>query len=329
MNLRAGLAGPDTGMKPLPAILGPTATGKTRLAIAVAERIGGEIVSLDSRQAYRGLAIGTAAPTPADIARVRHHGIGFLAPGDRYGAGRFARSAREWIGEIRDRGRVPILAGGTGLFYQSLVRPIFREPEIDPALRERLEARLESLDLEDMRRWTRSLDPELAARLSVLDRQRCLRAIELALLTGRRLTWWQRYGQPAAEPLKVTPIVLTLPAEDHRARLRSRAAALLDGGWREEVDRLLESGHDIDSPAFSSIGYRAVAEWSRGETSREDALSRIVRDTWAYARRQRTWFRHQLPPDTTAIDARLPVDEAANAAIQAWQEGGRTESAVQ
>jgi tRNA dimethylallyltransferase len=143
------------------------------------------------------------------------------------------------------------------------------------------------------------------------------------------LTWWQRHGRPETEPLEVTPIVLTLPAEDHRARIRSRAAALLDGGWREEVERLLESGHDLDSPSFSSIGYRAVAEWSRGETSREDALTRIVRDTWAYARRQRTWFRHQLPPDTTRIDARLPVDEAADEAIQAWQEGRRTESAVQ
>ena len=329
MNWRADLVAPDTGMKPLPAILGPTATGKTPLALAVAERIGGEIVSLDSRQAYRGLAIGTAAPTPKQAARVSHHGIGFLEPGERYGAGRFARLARQWVDEISGRGRIPILVGGTGLFYQALVRPIFREPAIDPHLRECLEAWLESHDLEDLRRWTRSLDPELAARLSVLDRQRCLRAIELALLTGRRLTWWQRRGPPEAPPLPVRAIVLTLPAEDHRERIRSRAAAALDGGWREEVDRLLESGHGVDSPAFSSIGYRAVAEWIRGETSREDALTRIVRDTWAYARRQRTWFRHQLSPETKEIDARLPVEEAAGVAIKAWQERERRESAVQ
>ncbi len=329
MNSHAGSGAPDTGMSPVPAILGPTATGKTRLAIAVAERIGGEIVSLDSRQAYRGLAIGTAAPTTSDVDRVSHHGIGFLEPGDRYGAGRFARRARGWIAEISGRGKVPVLVGGTGLFYQALVRPIFREPEIDPAVREHLEAWLESHDLEELRRWTRSLDPDLAARLAVLDRQRCLRAIELALLTGRRLTWWQRHGRPEAEPLKVTPILLSLPAEDHRARIRGRAAALLEGGWRAEVEGLLESGHDVESPAFSSIGYRAVAQWVRGETSREDALTRIVRDTWAYARRQRTWFRHQLPPDATEIDARLPVDEAADAVIQAWQEDVRTESAVQ
>lgn len=315
-------------MKSFPAILGPTATGKTPLAIAVAEAIGGEIVSLDSRQAYRGLTVGTAAPTVSDLARVAHHGVGFIEPGERYGAGRFARCAREWMDQIAGRGRIPVLAGGTGLFYRALVRPIFREPSIEPPRRTKLEAWLESHELDDLRRWTHVLDPALSARLSVLDRQRCLRAIELALLTGRRLTWWQSHGPPEADPVPVTEVVLTLPAADHRERIRHRAEELLDGGWPEEVDRLLAAGHGEDSPAFSSIGYRAVAEWNRGEASREQALTRIVRDTWAYARRQRTWFRHQLPPDTPEIDARLPVREAADAVIEVWQEGERRETTV-
>ena len=305
------------------AILGPTATGKTALAVAVAERMDGEIISADSRQAYRGLTVGTAAPSVAELARVPHHGVGFLAPGDRYGAGRFARLARAWIAEINGRDRVPILAGGTGLFYRALTHPIFREPPIDAARRTRLEGWLESGTLDDLRCWTRALDPELAGQLAVLDRQRCLRAIEIALLTGRPLTWWQRHGPPEAAPVRCVAVVLILPADEHRARIRQRAEALMDGGWAEEVRRLRDSGHGPDSPAFSSIGYRAVEEWSRGETSREDALTRIVRDTWAYARRQRTWFRHQLPPDTPAVDARIPVDRAVEIVIEAWRQAER------
>lgn len=306
-------------MKSVPAILGPTATGKTSLAVAVAERIGGEIISADSRQAYSGLTVGTAAPTVTDLARIPHHGVGFLAPGERYGAGRFARLARAWIAEIKSRDRIPIITGGTGLFYRALTRPIFREPRIEAPRRASLEAWLESRTLDALRCWTRALDPGLARHLAVLDRQRCLRAIEIALLTGRSLTWWQRYGPPEAEPVRCVAIVLTLPADEHRARIRQRAEALLDGGWAEEVDRLRDAGHGPDSPAFSSIGYRAVAEWCRGETSREDALTRIVRDTWAYARRQRTWFRHQLPPDTPVVDARMPADRAADEVIEAWR----------
>ncbi|TFG65538.1 MAG: tRNA (adenosine(37)-N6)-dimethylallyltransferase MiaA [Gemmatimonadales bacterium] len=316
-------------MKSVPAILGPTATGKTHLAIAVAERIGGEVISADSRQAYRGLAVGTAAPTGAELARVPHHGVGFLAPGERYGAGRFARLARIWIEEIRDRDRIPILAGGTGLFYRALTRPIFREPTIETTRKGNLEAWLESHSLEALRRWSSALDPELSERLVVLDRQRCLRAIEIALLTGRRLTWWQNHGPPEAKAIRVTAVVLTLSADEHRARIRSRAEKLLDRGWAEEIELLRAAGHGLDSPAFSSIGYRTVAEWIRGETSRDEALTSIVRDTWAYARRLRTWFRHQLPPDAPTIDAGMAVDRAAEVVIEAWRQDERQETTAE
>ena len=306
-------------MKSVPAILGPTATGKTRIAVAVAEQIGGEIVSMDSRQAYQGLTVGTAAPTELDLARAPHHGVGFLRPGERYGAGQFARLARTWIEEVRSRDHVPILAGGTGLFYRALTRPIFREPEIETSRKEALEGWLESQSLDELRRWTRLIDPELAERLAVLDRQRCLRALEIALLTGRRLTWWQRHGPLEAEAIRGTAVILTLSADEHRARIHERTERLLDSGWAGEVEQILAAGHGLDSPAFSSIGYRAVAEWTRGEASREDALTRIVRDTWAYARRQRTWFRHQLSPEVTRLDAAMPIDRAVEAVVEAWQ----------
>lgn len=305
------------------AVLGPTATGKTRLALALAERLDGEIVSLDSRQAYAGLVVGTAAPDESELVRVRHHGVGFLPPGARYGAGKFTRLARKWIEEIRGRGRLPLLVGGTGLFYRALVRPIFREPPIDPTRRSALEGWLEELSLETLRRWASELDPALGERLDVLDRQRCLRAIEMALLTGRPLTWWQRHGPRAAEPVAALAVVLTLPGEVHRGRIRERAERALEGGWADEVRALRAAGHDRDSPAFSSIGYGAVDDWLSGEISRDEALTRIVRDTWAYARRQRTWFRHQVAPDALRLDARESVDALVERVCAEWRRRAR------
>lgn len=300
------------------AVLGPTATGKTQLAIELARRLEGEIISLDSRQAYRGLAAGTAAPTAEDLARVPHHGVGILPPGTRYGAGRFARQARRWIAEIRHRGRLPVLAGGTGLFFRALTRPIFREPPMDAGRRGALEAWLDKRPLDLLREWTAALDPALREQLGVLDRQRCLRAIEMALLTGRPISWWQEHGPLEAEPVHALPVVLTLPGELHRRRIRDRAERALSGGWPEEVRALRTAGHGRTSPAFSSIGYVAVDEWLMGEASRETALTRIVRDTWAYARRQRTWFRHQLAEHAVRFDARESVNVLADRVCEAW-----------
>ncbi len=304
--------GDSVGADPaLIALLGPTATGKTEVALRIAERIGGEIVSVDSRQAYRGMAVGTAAPSAAQQARVRHHGVGFLAPGERYGAGRFARLARGWIREIEERGGEPLLVGGTGLFYRALVRPIFREPPLDADRRGKLGAWLEAADQEKLAGWVRVLDPVLADRLSVLDPQRVQRALEVAFLTGRRLSWWQERGPPEAEPIRARAFVLELEAGEHRDRIRKRAERMLDGGWVDEVRGLHAAGHGKDSPALGAIGYTAVADWLDGGISRADAFACILRDTWGYARRQRTWLRHQLPADTVRLDAAEPVDRLA------------------
>ncbi len=304
--------GDSVGADPaLIALLGPTATGKTEIALRIAERIGGEIVSVDSRQAYRGMAVGTAAPSMAQQARVRHHGVGFLEPGERYGAGRFARLARGWIQEIEERGRVPLLVGGTGLFYRALVRPIFREPPLDADRRGKLGAWLEAADQEKLADWVRVVDPALAERLAVLDPQRVQRALEVAFLTGRRLSWWQKHGPPEAEPIRARAFVLELDADEHRDRIGKRAERMLDGGWVDEVRGLCSAGHGRDSPALGAIGYAAVADWIDGRISRADALACILRDTWGYARRQRTWLRHQLPVDTVRLDAAEPADRLA------------------
>lgn len=295
----------------LPAIVGATATGKTAVAVEVARHLGGEVISVDSRQAYRGMRIGTAAPDADQLASAPHHGVAFLDPGERYGAGRFARLARRWVSEIEARGSVPILAGGSGLFLRALLEPMFREPRADPGRRARLRAWLDRRSLDRLSAWTRRLDPALATRLPRLDPQRAARALEVALLTGRSLSWWQARGRRDARPVRARIFVLELPAEPHRARIAERTSRQLDAGWGDEVKRLVTEGHCEDSPALDALGYREVLAWVRGRIGRPEAETAIVRRTWQYARRQRTWFRHQLPAGAVRLDARLAADQLA------------------
>ncbi|MEN8144912.1 MAG: tRNA (adenosine(37)-N6)-dimethylallyltransferase MiaA [Gemmatimonadota bacterium] len=304
-------------------LAGPTATGKSELAVLLAERVGGEIISADSRQAYRGLRIGTAAPSEQQLARVPHHGVGFLAPDERYGAGRFSDLARVWMAGTWGRGLVPIVAGGTGFFLRAVWQPLFGEPELEPARRRDLETALSTLSPERLAAWASRLDPDLAERLPNLDPQRSLRAIEVALLTGRPLSSWQAEAREGRLPEPLAPgapvYVLELPAEEHRARIRARAEHLLDSGWTDEVRTLLETTPDMKAPAFTSIGYRHVANLVRGELPRAEALERICQDTWQYARRQRTWCRHQLPPHAVRLDAELPSGELADRIVSDLQ----------
>ena len=305
------------------AIMGPTATGKSELAVRVAEALGGEIVSVDSRQAYRGMEVGTGAPGPELRRRAPHHGVAFLDPGERYGAGRFARNARRWIREIHDRRRVPVLAGGTGFFLSALVDPVFREPPMDDERREVLRSRLEERELGELRRWARRLDPALHDRQGPLDPQRAARTLELALLSGRPLSWWHDHGEPEAPPVPVQTYLLTLDPGRLRDRIRRRVEAMLDGGWAQEVERLRRAGYGPDSPAWDALGYREVAALVDGEITAAEAVDRIVSDTWQYARRQRTWFRHQPSEEAIRLDAAEPLDELARRIVEEWREQGR------
>ncbi len=314
-----GSTGPD-----VLAVVGPTATGKSELAVRVAEALDGEIVSMDSRQAYRGMEVGTAAPTPEQRRRVPHHGVGFLDPSERYGAGRFSGRARGWIREIRARGRVPILCGGTGLFLRALTDPVFREPEMADDRREALEGWLDGLPGDELRRWARRLDPELAGELDALDPQRAKRTLELALLAGRPLSWWHEHGPPVAQPVDALVAVLELDRAAHRRRIRARVERQLEEGWKEEVRRLREAGHGEGDPPFTALGYAEVAALLRGEMEREEVVDRVVGDSWSYARRQRTWFRHQVPEDALRLDAGRPTDELVRDVTEAWRAAATT-----
>ncbi len=304
------------------AIVGPTASGKTGLAVAVARALDGEVISLDSRQAYRGFRVGTAAPGPDDLAAAPHHGVGFLDPSEPYGAGRFARLARGWIGDIRARGQVPILAGGTGLFLRALTDPVFAEPPIDPDRRRRLRKWVEAHDPDLVRRWADRLDPELAARLASVDRQRASRTIELALFTGRPLSWFIDHGEPEHPPLELLIYAIELPSEELRSRIASRASDSLPA-WMDEV-RELRNRNLGGSAAFEALGYQHVLALEEGRLEREEALERIVSDTWAYARRQRTWFRHQLPAEAVRLDGSQPTDQLARRIARDWRSAVET-----
>ena len=304
---------------PVPAIVGPTASGKTAVAIEVARLVGVEIISMDSRQAYRGFAVGTAAPSSAELAAARHHGVGVLDPDERYGAGRFARLATGWIADIRGRGAVPLLAGGTGLFLRALTHPMFEEPALDEMRRGRLHAWLDGLDRDELARWATRLDPPLAARGRPPDRQRAARTIELALLSGRPLTGWMASGRPERPALPVAAFALDLPAPLLRERIRRRAETLIrGGGWPREVSGLLARGLD-GARAFDALGYAEVAAFVRGRADIEDTIARVSAATWRYARRQRTWFRHQLPPGAVVLDGSASPGQLARRIADAWR----------
>lgn len=292
------------------ALVGPTAVGKTALALAMAERIPVEVISVDSRQVYRGMDIGTAKATPAERARVPHHGLDRVDPSERYSAGRFAREARTWIREIRDRGRIPLLVGGTGFFLRALLEPLFEEPPMDPDRGARLDAWLDQLPLAELEHWARTLDPERMARVEPGGRQRLRRVVRVALLTGRPLSGWHRSGAVEGEagvPLSV--VSMEAPAEWVRPRIEARAARMFEEGLVEEVRRLRQAGFDRTAPGMTATGYREVTDLLDGRIDEATARERIASATRAYARRQRTWFRNQLPEDTLRIDAQRPREE--------------------
>jgi tRNA dimethylallyltransferase len=300
------------------ALLGPTASGKTALSLAVARRLGGEIVSMDSRQVYRGMDVGTAKVDAAARGAVPHHGLDRVDPDERYSGGRFAREARQWIEEIRARGHVPLLVGGTGFFLRALMEPIFREPPLDSARVESLRAWLLGQPREELVRWVRALDPARAAVAAEGGPQRLARTLEVTLLSGRPLSAWHRTAEPDSEPLGGPVVVLELPREEMDRRIDRRVDAMLEAGLVDEVQRLLESGYRPSDPGMTATGYREVVRHLRGEWTLDEAAAEIRKATRQYARRQLTWFRNQLPEGAVRIDATAPPAEQLERVVGAW-----------
>jgi tRNA dimethylallyltransferase len=302
-------------------IAGTTASGKTALAIAVAARVHGAVISFDSRQVYRGMDIGTAKPAPAERAGVPHYGFDLVDPRERFNAGRFAQHAHEWLQEIRAAGRTPVLAGGTGFFLRALTHPMFDEPALDAERKEGLKRYLADWDTSRLTRWAETLDAAAAAR--VQDRQRLARVIETALLTGHTLSWWHR--QAPVRPPSIDPLVfvLDLPRDVLYERINARVDAMIARGLVEEVQSLLARGFTERDPGMNAVGYAEMIPYLRGEYDLAGAIDAIKRSTRRYARRQITWLRHQLPADAVHLDALQPVNVLAEHIARRWSHAAR------
>jgi tRNA dimethylallyltransferase len=278
---------------PLIAIVGPTASGKSALALRLAREQGGEIVSCDSLQVYRGLDIGSAKPTPREREEVPHHLIDVADPGEVFSAAEYARQARSALTAIAGRGHLPLVAGGTGLYLRALLEGLFEGPARDEDRRQRLEALAVRHGDERLHRLLRHLDPEAAERIGPRDRVRTVRALEVYWATGRPISDLQR--QPARPLEGFEPLLLGLapPRDRLREVVIARTRRMLDAGLVEEVRGLMERGYGPDLRPLQAIGYREATAVARGEMSRDDAEAAIVTATMRFARRQMTWFRHQ------------------------------------
>jgi tRNA dimethylallyltransferase len=293
-------------------ICGPTAAGKSAIAMALAEHVPLTIISADSRQLYRGFDIGTAKPTLAERARVPHRGIDVADPLERWSAARWAEEACAWIDEAGRSERKPVIVGGTGFYIRALAQPLFAEPPLDPVLRAKLEHALGPLPVPELRRWVERLDPPRAH----LGRTQLLRAIEVALITGVKISAWHA-DAPRAPGASLRYLVVD-PGPSLRDRIAVRVHAMLDAGWEQEVatlDAVVPEG----APAWNATGYSLVREMVRGRVARHIAVERVIVDTRQYAKRQRTWFRHQLGDcAVTRLDPAAP--DALARALAWWHE---------
>ena len=274
-------------------ITGPTATGKTRLSVELAKKFGGEIVSADSMQIYRGMDIGTAKVTHTEMQGVTHHMIDIVDPTEVYSVSRYVEDANKAVQDILARGKLPIIAGGTNLYIDSLISGLdFAERAEDNALRERLNAQYDELGGEAMIETLRGFDPERAAKLHPADKRRIVRAIEIYTLTGETITAHDARTKALPPRYASRRFALTWnERETLYARIRQRVDEMVAAGLFEEVERLLSAGLSDSCTAMQAIGYKEIAAALRGECSPEDAIETVKRESCRYAKRQLTWLR--------------------------------------
>jgi tRNA dimethylallyltransferase len=276
------------------AIVGPTASGKSALALRAAERSGGEIVSADSRQVYRGMDVGTAKPTVAERARVPHHCIDIVDPSEPYDAARYQRDGRAALADIASRGKTAYVVGGTGLYMRALLDGLLLDAApTDPELRARLERRADAEGPAALHRELARIDPTGAARVDVRNARRVVRYLELAMLAGR-------VPQEREAPVAARRIGLDPPRAWLDQRIGARVRQMVDDGVLEETRRLVDAGVDQRLPSMSGHGYVHWAAHLRGEVGLDAAIAATAKDVRAYSRRQMTWFRRD--PDIRWVD---------------------------
>ena len=272
-------------------VVGPTASGKTALAVELAERLGGEIVSADSVQVYREFDIGSGKPTALELARAPHHLVSILDPLDPIDASSWAERASRAIGDVRARGRVPVVCGGTFLWVKALLFGLAQVPAARPEVRDRLRETAQREGRPALHARLLAVDPESAARLHPNDLVRVSRALEVWELTGKPLSAWQGEHAFASVRHSARLVAVACDAATLTEGIRTRARGWLATGWIEEVESLLARGYG-DARAMGSVGYAQVRAMLGGELPREDLEAAIVRATRVFARRQRTWLNH-------------------------------------
>lgn len=279
-------------LSPLLVVCGPTASGKSHLALALAAQFEGEIVNCDSLQVYRGLDVGTAKTPPAERGGIPHHLFDLLAPDEIYNAGQYASDARRILAEITARGRLPVLAGGTGFYLRALLHGLADGPVRDETLRERL-ARREARRPGSLHRILRRLDEPTAARIHPNDLHKTIRALEICLLARRPASQVFDAGSLPLEGYRVLQLGLNPPRPELHRRIEARTAAMFGQGLLEEVRSLLAEGVPPKAKAFESIGYKEALACLRGALSPSEAAELTVIATRQYAKRQMTWFRRE------------------------------------
>lgn len=295
------------------AIMGATATGKSSIAIFITEKFGGEIISMDSRQVYRGLDIGTAKVSSSERRRVPHHLIDVLDPSVPNSAGWHASQVEGAITAIQARGRLPVLAGGTGLYFRALFEGLIEAS----APRDELGAVRSSMDhrtTDDLFEELRRIDPSRASQISPRDRARITRALEIHRVTGRKPS--EHFSRQATRHWTGLKIVLTFPRAELRDRIAKRTRSMFERGWIEEVRGLLDQGVTLSDPAMNSLGYRTLAEALLCGSDPRDCIDEVITQTQQYAKRQETFFRSvpgALWVDMSRSDAQATIEQEVSA----------------
>lgn len=272
-------------------ILGPTAVGKSSVALRLALRLEAEIVSADSRQCYRGVDIGTATPPPDHLRAAPHYNISILEPDERDSAANFCERAREWTREINGRGKPVIYAGGSTLHLQCLIQPLDDVPPTDRENRRRLQERMAEEGLEVLYRQLREVDPEYAEKMDGMNPQRIVRALDVWMQTGKAFSSFHTGRQRIVPPDDLAVFGLRREREELYDRINRRVDRMMERGLLDEVRSLLDAGYTSDDPGLNTVGYREPIAWLNGKIGEEEMVRRIKQRTRRYAKRQITWFR--------------------------------------
>jgi tRNA dimethylallyltransferase len=303
-------------MKKLLAIVGPTASGKSELALSLSIRLDGEIISADSRQCFKLLDIGTSKPTKEDQKRVPHHFVDILDPDEDYNAGKFGSDARRTIMEIVARGKQPILVGGSGLYLKAVIDGFFDGPGRDPEIRSGLEARLKTDGANDLMKELLRVDPVSASVMELSKPRRIVRALEVYHITGKPLSAFHR-EQSSAPPFETVQLGLEWERARLYERINKRVDLMLSCGLVEEVKRLSDQGYGPGLNALNTVGYKEVFDYFKGKTSYDEMVELMRRNTRRFAKRQLTWFRNDKRIRWVRLDNTMSLAQISDAVVQA------------